>query len=81
MSELETKPAVELNPEDMENVAGGYKKPPEKKGYFIYKIKKGDKLGQIARDNNCTVKDLMRWNPKITDPNRIYYDDYIYIQK
>ena len=78
MSELENMVA-ELSLEEMDQVSGGYKKPPAKPGYEIYKIKKGDTLGRIARHYQCTVADIMRWNPKISDKNKIYYDDYIYI--
>lgn len=78
MSELENK---ELTLEAMEGVAGGYKKPDEKPGFIIYKIRKGDNLYRIAKANNCSVNDLLRWNPKISDKNVIYYDDYLYIKK
>ena len=80
MSELENM-AAELSLEEMDQVSGGYKKPPEKPGYEIYKIRKGDTLSGIARKHGCTVNDILRWNPKITDRNKIYYDDYIYILK
>ena len=78
MSELENIVA-ELSIEEMGQVSGGYKKPPAKPGYKIYKIVKGDTLHGIAKKNRCTVADIMRWNPKITDKNKIYYDDYIYL--
>ena len=78
MSELENMGA-ELSIEEMENVNGGYKRPPAKPGYIIYKIRKGDNLTRIARAHGCTVNDILRWNPKITDRNKIYFDDYLYI--
>lgn len=36
-----------------------------------YIIKYGDTLGNIAKQNNTTVNDLIRLNPQITDPNKI----------
>ena len=71
----------ELNLQEMDLVTGGYQKPKEKKGYIIYQIKKGDKLGQIAKDHNTTVEKIMSWNPKITNPNMIYAGDYLYIKQ
>jgi len=37
-----------------------------------YQIKQGDTLSQLAQTNNTTVADLMKSNPSITDPNKIY---------
>ncbi len=37
-----------------------------------YLIKSGDTLSQIAQQNKTTVADLMKLNPNITDPNKIY---------
>jgi hypothetical protein len=37
-----------------------------------YTIKSGDTLGAIAKKNNTTVDALMKANPSITDPNKIY---------
>ena len=81
MSEFENMEAMELNLEEMDKVAGGAFKPLEpKKGYFVYQIVKGDTLNKISRKFNCTVADILKWNPKITDKNKIYYGDYIYIK-
>ncbi len=81
MSEFENMEAVELSLNEMEQIGGGYKKPAAKKGYIIYQIKKGDNLTRIANAHKCTVNDLMRWNPKITDKNKIYAGDYLYIKQ
>ncbi|WP_111498483.1 MULTISPECIES: LysM peptidoglycan-binding domain-containing protein [Marinobacter] len=37
-----------------------------------YIVKSGDTLSRIAQKNNSTVSGLMRLNPSIEDPNRIY---------
>ena len=78
MSELNN--SVELNLEDMEQVSGGYKRPPEKQGFTIYKIQKGENLTRIAQKYGCTVEQLLAWNPKITNRNLIYSGDYLYIR-
>lgn len=72
---------MELDLNEMSKVAGGYKRPPEKKGFFIYQIKRGDTLGKIARNFNTTVALIMAWNPKIKNKNLIYAGDYLYIQE
>lgn len=36
-----------------------------------YTVRSGDTLSQLAKDNNITVNDLVKWN-NISDPNRIY---------
>ena len=42
---------------------------PKTKG--PYKIKKGDTLSELARDNNTTVAKLMELNPGIKDKDKI----------
>lgn len=37
-----------------------------------YKIQQGQSLGQIARDNNTTISNLMSLNPQIKNANLIY---------
>ena len=75
----------ELNLEEMEKVVGGgneggyEKKPPEKAGCWIYKIKSGDRLGKIAKDNNTTVKKIMAVNPELVNENFIVTNHFIYI--
>ena len=71
----------ELNMEEMEQVAGGYKRPEEKAGFVIYQIQKGDALSKIARKYNTTEAQIMAWNPKIKNKNLIYAGDYLYIKK
>ncbi len=83
MSEFEKNEAMELNMEEMDQVAGGvnrFKTLTEKAGFIIYKVKKGDNLSRIANAHHCTVKDLLTWNPKITDKNQIFINEYLYIR-
>ena len=70
----------ELDLEAMEEVAGGYRKPAEKRGYVLYKIVKGDTLIRIASKHNTTVEKIMAWNPKIKNKRLIYAGDYLYIK-
>ena len=69
----------EMNLMDMEKVVGGFKKPSEKQGFFIYKIVRGDTLSRIARRFNTTVQRLLLANPKIKNRNLIRTGDYLYI--
>ena len=81
MSEFENLEAVELDMNEMNEVAGGAFKPlPDKRGFLIYQISKGETLSRIAKRFGVTVKGLMNWNPKIVDKNKIYYGDYLYIK-
>ncbi len=81
MTDIENMEAIELSAEEMNEVAGGaWRRLPEKKGFIIYQISKGETLGRIAKRFGYTVKDLLTWNPKITDKNKIYYGDYLYIR-
>ncbi len=82
MSEWENKAAEELSVEEMNEIAGGAFKPlPIKTGFIVYQIQKGDTLGRIAKAFGVTINDVMKWNPKITDKNKIYYGDYLYIKR
>ena len=76
----------ELNMNEMEKVVGGgpndggyAKKPATKDGCFIYKVQSGDRLGQIARTYNTTVKAIMRVNPELVSEDFIVTNHYIYI--
>ena len=81
MTDIENMEAIELSAEEMNEVAGGaWRRLPEKKGFIIYQISKGETLGRIAKRFGYTVKDLLDWNPKIVDKNKIYYGDYLYIR-
>jgi hypothetical protein len=62
-------------------VAGGYVRPPEKKGFIIVQIQKGDTLIKIANRYHTTVEQIMKDNPKIKDKSLIYAGDYLYIRK
>ncbi len=80
MTDFENELAVELSPEEMEQIAGGFKRLPEKKGFIIHKIKAHENLTRIAKAYGCSINDLLRWNPKITDKNLIYIGDYLYVK-
>ncbi len=74
--------AMELSLEEMNEVSGGFKKPPAKAGFTIYQIQHGDTLIKIA--NRFGISDYHRildWNPKITNPRLIRTGDYLYIKK
>ena len=70
----------ELTAEEMDLVSGGYKRPPEKDGFIIYQISKGENLTRIANAHKCTVNEILVWNPKIKDKNKIYAGDYLYLK-
>ena len=80
MTEFENMEAIELNLEDLDLATGGYKRPAQKAGFIIYQIVKGDTLIRIASRFHCTVNDIMKWNPKITNKRLIYAGDYLYIK-
>ncbi len=83
MSEFENLEAMELSMDEMDKAAGGanrYKALTEKAGFIIYKVKAGDNLNRIANAHRCTVKQLLAWNPKITNANQIYVNEYLYIR-
>ncbi len=83
MSEFENTEAMELSLDEMNEAAGGanrYKALTEKAGFVVYKVVKGDNLSRIAAKHHCTVRELLAWNPKITDKNRIYVNEYLYIR-
>ena len=43
-----------------------------------YEIQAGDTLSQIARNNQCTIAEILALNPeKIKDPDKINVDDII----
>ena len=81
MTDFENMEAVELSMEEMDQVAGGYVRPPEKKGFIIVQIQKGDTLIKIANRYHTTVEQIMKDNPKIKDKSLIYAGDYLYIRK
>jgi len=71
----------ELLDEELDEVSGGaYKKLPEKKGYIVYHIVKGDNLTRIANRYGTTVAKIQAANKnKIKNVNLIRAGDYIYI--
>jgi LysM repeat protein len=32
------------------------------RGHIVYKVRRGDKLAQIANDHNVTIDELRKWN-------------------
>ena len=83
MTTFENKEAMELNVEEMNEVAGGtyYKKLPAMEGFIVYKILPGDTLYKIAKIHHTTVDALMSYNPQITNRNLIRAGGYMYIRK
>jgi len=43
----------------------------------MYRIKKGDTLSEIAQSYEITVKNIMKHNPDIVDPDIIFIDNYL----
>ena len=83
MSEFENLEAMELSMEEMDQAAGGasrYAPLKNKAGYIVYKVRKGDTLIRIASAHHCTVNDILRWNPKISDKRVIYANESLYIR-
>ena len=83
MTVFENIEAIELTEEQMSQADGGanrYKALTPKTGFIIYQVRKGDTLSKIARAHGCTERELMAWNPKITNKNRIYANEHIYIR-
>ena len=83
MTAIETLKTMELGMDELDQAAGGvnrYKALNAKEGFIIYKVKAGDTLNKIARTYGCTVRELMAWNPKVTDKSMIYINEYLYIR-
>ena len=72
---------TELNLNELDEAVGGYRRPKEKAGFIIYQIQKGDTVTRIAEKFQFTKKDILAWNPKITNPSLIYAGDYLYIKE
>ncbi len=80
MSELNNK-IKDLNVDELEQVAGGAKRPPEKKGFIIYQIQRGDTLIGIAKAHGiASYKEILKWNPQIKNPSLIITGDYLYLK-
>ena len=75
----------ELKMNELEQVIGGNddggyaRKPREKAGCWIYRIKSGDNLSGIAGTYGTSVGSIMSVNPELVNPNFIVAGHYIYI--
>ena len=73
----------ELNVNELENVSGGAggspQKLPPRPGFEVYQIKRGDRLGSIARKYGTTAEELKKINPTIHNVNDITAGYYIYV--
>jgi LysM repeat protein len=73
----------QLSAEELEAVSGGTggsRTPlPYKAGCIVYQIRKGDKLGAIARNYHTTCEAIKAVNPTIKNVNDITAGYYIYI--
>ena len=74
---------AELTLDEMNEISGGaFRKPAAKAGYTIYQIKAHDTLIRIANKFGIkSYKEILKWNPKITNPRLIRTGDYLYIKK
>lgn len=45
-----------------------------------YVVKSGDSLSQIAVDHKTTLSNLLKLNPQITDPDKIYVGQRIRVK-
>mgnify|MGYP003342864100 CR=1 FL=1 len=45
----------------------------------VHIVRKGDTLWAIARDNGMSLEKLISLNPQISNPNRIYAGDKVYL--
>ena len=46
---------------------------------ITYSIRSGDTLSRVARQHGVRVRDILRHNPQITDPNRLFVGQVIQI--
>ncbi len=65
MSEEMKNNMQEINPEEMEEIAGG-----AGGRWIVYTVVKGDNLSRIGTRYHVTVDDLVRWN-RIANPRLI----------
>ena len=74
---------AELTLDEMNEISGGaFRKPAAKAGYTIYQIKANDTLIRIANKFGIkSYREILKWNPKITNPRLIRTGDYLYIKK
>lgn len=73
----------ELTLNEMEKIVGGTggscRPLPDKEGFLVYQIRRGDTLGKIARRYNTTAEYLKSINPTIDNINDITPGYYIYV--
>jgi len=73
----------ELNLNEMESVSGGRGgspyELPEKEGFFVYHIVRGDTLGKLGKRFGTTAEKIKAANPTIKNINDITAGYYIYI--
>ena len=86
MTENEIKNAVELNPEEMEQVTGGerhFDKQPDRAGYIQHKVTATDTLIRIAEKYHISDwRKIRDWNPHIDHKtNMIINGEYLWIKK
>lgn len=46
----------------------------------FYFVQQGDNLTKISEYFHTEIEDILKLNPQITDPNRIYAEDIIYVK-
>lgn len=66
--------------EDLFTVGEPPRTPPVEKD-VTYRIKQGDTLGRIAKQYGTTVKEIVKLNPSITNPDLIYPNTTIVVKK
>ncbi len=73
----------ELSMEEMDTVFGGQggspRPLPERAGYIVYQIRRGDTLGKIARRFGTTTERIKAINSTIHNINDITPGYYIYV--
>lgn len=52
---------------------------PSDSGVKVYKVQKGDTLGALSRAWGCSIDDILKANPFIKNPNKIYIGDRLTI--
>lgn len=53
---------------------------PAENAVYNYMVKKGDTISSIAKRNKMTIAELLYRNPQITNTNRIYPNQIIYLR-
>jgi LysM repeat protein len=75
------KDGKEMSPiAERELIALGMIKPRMQAG-GSYTVKPNDRLGRIARDNNLSLEELLKFNPQIENPAKIYPGQKVYFSK